>query len=362
MRAALAGLIAGTVLLRLAIYAALAAPYGGLAEAMCQFDCGWYERIALAGYGADADWPPHGSLPHWAFFPLYPFLLRGAVAVTALPARLAGILLSSLCLAVFMAAGAAYLQRTRGAQAAPARFVVLAAVVPFGLFFSALYTEALFAALLTLALLGSAYARPGAGAVAAALAGATRPTGILLAPVFAIRGVLALPREGIRALLPAAIAPLGLVAFMAAQWIAVGDPLAFSHVQALWNRAWRGPPAYLWEGLAAWDWARLGGLMAQPSRSFLAAWALLGLGTALWLAARRRWAEAWLLAAAVLLPSASGLDSLPRYVACHPVFLFAVHDLLARLDRRAATAALIVLVGLGFVPLMAWLQGHGGVF
>ena len=41
MRAALAGLIAGVVLLRLAAYAALAAPYGGLAEAMCQFDCGW---------------------------------------------------------------------------------------------------------------------------------------------------------------------------------------------------------------------------------------------------------------------------------------------------------------------------------
>ena len=75
-----AGLIAGAVLLRLAVYAALAAPYGGLAEAMCQFDCGWYERIALAGYGADAEWPPNGSLPHWAFFPLYPLLLRGAVA------------------------------------------------------------------------------------------------------------------------------------------------------------------------------------------------------------------------------------------------------------------------------------------
>ena len=361
MRAALLGLIAGAVLLRLAIYAALAAPYGGLAEAMCQFDCGWYERIALAGYGADAEWPPHGSLPHWAFFPLYPLLLRGAVAVTTLPPRLAGILLSSLCLAGFMAAGATYLRQTRTGQAHPARFIVLAAVMPLGLFFTALYTEALFALLVTLALLGLAQARPAAGAVAAALASATRPTGILLAPLFAVRGLLALRRKGLRALLPAAIAPLGLAAYMAAQWISVGDPLAFSHVQVLWDRAWRGPHVYLWEGLAAWDWWQLGGLtMAHPSRSFFAAWGLLGLAAALWLALRRRWAEAWLLAGSLLLPAATGLDSLPRYVACNPVFLFAVHDLLARLDRRAAAVTLAVLAAVGLVPLLGWLGGNGG--
>ena len=79
----LAVLIVGLVLLRLAVYAVLAVPHGGLAEAMCQFDCGWYERIALAGYGADAQWPPNGSLPHWAFFPLYPLALRLAAGGAA---------------------------------------------------------------------------------------------------------------------------------------------------------------------------------------------------------------------------------------------------------------------------------------
>ena len=358
----LALLIAGTVLLRLAVYAVLALPFGGLTEAMCQFDCGWYERIALAGYGADAEWPPYGSLPHWAFFPLYPLLLRGTVAVTGLPARVAGIALSSLCLAGFMAAGVAYLRTTRGEQAAPGQFVVLAAVMPLGLFFSALYTEALFALLTTLALLGLARARPGAGAVAAALASATRATGILLAPVFALRGLLALRREGVRALLPAAIAPLGLVVFVVAQWIAVGDPLAFSHVQVLWNREWRGPQAYLWEGLTVWDWAELGGLMAKASQSFLATCGLVGLATALWLALRRRWAEAWLLAGCVLLPAASGLDSLPRFVACNPAFLFALHDVLARLDRRVAWTVQAALAAASVVPLLAWMQNHEGVF
>jgi hypothetical protein len=362
MRAALALLIAGAVLLRLTVYAALAAPHGGLVAAMCQYDCGWYERIALAGYGADAGWPPHGSLPHWAFFPLWPLLLRLGVAATGLAVPRLGIILSSLCLAGFMAAGVAYLRRTRRQQAAPGRFVVLAAVMPFSLFFSAPYTEALFALLTTLALLGLTAARPAAGAVAAALASATRPGGVLLAPLFAMRGLLALRREGARALLPAMIAPLGLLAYMAVQWIVVGDPMMFSRVQALWERVPGFPLAYLWQGLAAWDWSHLGGLMAQPSRSFLAAWGLLGLAAALWLAVQRRWAEAWLLAAGVLLPASTGLDSLPRYVACNPVFLFAAHDALAGLGSRTAAMVLAGLAVVGMVPLLAWMQAHGGVF
>jgi hypothetical protein len=362
MRAAPAALIAGVVLGRLGAYAALAVPFGGLAAAMCQFDCGWYERIALAGYGADAEWPPHGSLPHWAFFPLYPLALRLFAAATRLGPDWAGIAVSSLCLAAFMATGAAYLRRTRRGAAAPARFVVLTAAMPFSLFFSATYTEAAFALLATLALLGLSLQRQLAGAIAAALASATRATGVLLAPLFAARALSGWRRDGVRALLPAAIAPLGLVAFMGTQWIAVGDPIAFIHVQALWDRSPHFPLLALWDGLAAWDWWQLGGLMAGPSRSLCAAWGLLGLLAALWLAARRRWAEAWLLATAVLLPATTGIDSLPRYVACHPVFLFAAHDAVAPLPRPAAAVVLAALAALGVIPLLAFMQAHGGVF
>ena len=147
---------------------------------------------------------------------------------------------------------------------------------------------------------------------------------------------------------------------MAAQWIAVGDPLAFSHVQEYWGREWRGPQAFLWDGLAAWDWAGLGTL--EASRSFLAAWGVLGLAASLWLALRRHWAEAWLLAGGVLLPAATGLDSMARFVACNPAFLFAVHDVLARLDRRVAWAVLALLAALGVVPVLSWMQDRPAVF
>jgi hypothetical protein len=81
-----------------------------------------------------------------------------------------------------------------------------------------------------------------------------------------------------------------------------------------------------------------------------------------WLAARRRYAEFWLLGACVLLPAASNIDSLPRYVACNPVFLFAAHDVVARLGTRGRVATVATLAVVGVVPLLAWMRSAGGVF
>jgi hypothetical protein len=240
--------------------------------------------------------------------------------------------------------------------------VAAAVAMPFGLFFSALYSEAAFALLATLALDGLAAARPGGGAVAAAAASATRPTGILLAPLFALHGLRCWRRQGLIAFLPAAIAPLGLAAFMAAQWLARGTPFAFLQAEALWGRWARWPFFWLAHGLAQWDWGRLGGMMAQPSQSLFAACGILGFLVAGYLVAARRWAEAWLLAGCLLAATATGLDSLPRYVACNPAFLFALHDGLARLPRRLAWLVLAALAAAGVVPLLAWMRGNGGVF
>ena len=67
LRFGLPGLLAMALLYvvaRLLVYAWMGMAWGGLAEAMCHFDCGWYERIALAGYGADSEFGDLGSYPH----------------------------------------------------------------------------------------------------------------------------------------------------------------------------------------------------------------------------------------------------------------------------------------------------------
>lgn len=359
-------LVIGAVALRLLAYAIAGEAWGGLAAAMCHFDCDWYVRIATEGYGADTEWADFGATPHWAFFPLYPLLLRALSWALPLPVRLEGVLLSSLCLIGFLLVGLAYLRATRGVVRFPL-WLGAVLLLPNTHFFAALYTEALFALLATACLLALRRDRPHLAAGLAALASATRPTGIVL--TFIIAGTL-LPRAWAApnrsraladALLPIAFAPLGLSAFMLAQYLELGDALAFSHVQMHWGRHWQGPFAVFINGLAAWDWAALAGPMAQASASYDAAWGLLGLIVAGVLAWRRYFAEAVLLAVCVLLPASTGHDSLPRFVATNPAFLFAAYGLLARL-QRLAPALLLGGAALHLIMLYAWMSGAGGVF
>ncbi len=345
--------IAAAVALRLGLLAVLA--QGDLGDAMCQFDCGWYERIAMHGYGSDTLWEAHGALPNWAFFPLYPALLR--VVGQAMPVRIGGVLLSAGLFGLFLWVGLAYLRQSRVVVVA---WIWVAAVLlfPIGIFFTAVYTEALFALLATICL-ATFRSRPWVAGLAAGLASAARPTGILLAPVV---GLAALARawqaRDVRLLAPALLAPLGLVLYSAAQWALVGDPLAFSHQQALWNRVWVGPWVTIPQGLASWDLMRLP--MAQ-SATWEAGWAVLGLLVAARMAWNRRLAEGWFLAACILLPASTGLDSLPRFIGTNPVFLFALHDALAPRPWRAVVWVPAFLVG--FVWLATrWMIGAGGLF
>lgn len=367
-----AALSIAAVGLRFSVYAWLALPYGGLTAAMCQFDCGWYERIAVAGYGASAEWADFGSYPHWAFFPLYPLAVSALHEMLTMPALAAGMALSNAALCGFLILGGRYLQLTRPAWL-PWLWLIIALLFPYGFFLSVVYTEALFALLSVAALLALQRRQIWLAAGFSALASATRPTGILLTPILVADRLAALWRGRYRpeqvallgeVLLPIAVAPLGLFLFMLYQYVSIGDAMAFSHVQVLWHRQWGNPFAHIWQGLRSWDFAEM---LANPSTAYAASLALLGLAAAVWLALRRRAAEAWFLAGCILLPAASGLDSLPRFVAANPVFLFAAYDLTSWLTgpyrRPALLACLAAVLGiLQTILLLAWFRADGGVF
>ena len=367
-----AALAIAAVALRFGFYTWLALPYGGLTAAMCQFDCGWYERIAVAGYGASAEWADFGSYPHWAFFPLYPLVVSAVHNMLMIPALAAGMALSNVALCGFLILGCRYLQLTRPAWQ-PWLWLSIALLFPYGFFLGAVYTEASFALLSVAALLALQRRQILLAAGFSALASATRPTGILLTPILVADRLAALWRGRYRpervallgeVLLPIAVAPLGLFLFMLYQYFSIGDAMAFSHVQVLWHRQWGNPLAHIWEGLRAWDFAEL---LANPSAAYAASFALLGLTAAVWLTVRRRGAEAWFLGGCILLPAASGLDSLPRFVAANPVFLFAVYDLVSWLigPRRkpGMLACLATVLGvLQTILVLAWFRADGGVF
>jgi Mannosyltransferase (PIG-V) len=231
-----------------------------IAAPAARWDAGWYLDIARHGYRREAVEP--------AFFPVYSILVR-AVGEVVRSEIFGGIVVS---LAAFLVALVLLHRLTTlelGADVA-GRTVVLLAFFPTALFFSAIYTEALFLALE----LGAFYAaRRGRWAWAGALGAVgatTRNTGWLLAPVLLVLYLYGprddraadrpeaerlRPRYRLRAdVLWVALVPLGLVAYLVYMRSHFGDFLAPYHAQDYFHRTFDGPLSALWQGgEKAWD-------------------------------------------------------------------------------------------------------------
>lgn len=330
-----------------------------LGQAMCQWDCGWYVSVIERGYDlaprfvANCCWQAN-----WAFFPLMPMLVAGLRAVFGGKTLLLGVLVASVCLFAFALLGARLREKTRG-ETQPLPWLFFLLCWPFSFYFHTIYTEALFAALAAAVLLALRESRPWVAALACAGLTATRPTGILLAAWIGIRQLwLAWQcrtwRHALVTLAPAAIAPLGLLVFMTFLHVKVGDPLAFHHIQAEWGRRGGNPLAVLLRPF-------LNALRGQPDYEalYFAAWALLGGGATLWLAVRRRFAEAWLCGMPIILALASGaLISMPRFVSTNPAFILAVADWFFMVRSRALRGAILLsMLALQVWLLFAWLKG-----
>ena len=355
--AAVAGILAGA---RLAIYAALAhfdLAQIDLASALCQWDCNWYLSISRHGYDAARHEVGGFSQANWAFFPLFPLLVRGVDALTGSDPRVAGVVISTAGFVAFAVLGACYRRITRG-DVSPWGWLLLVSAWPFSFYFHAQYTEAPYAALVTAVLLALAENRPLAAGIASALLTATRPTGILLVAWIGFDRLRlarsAPPRQALRLLLPAANAPLGLVAFMAFLYFRAGDALAFHHVQSGWEREGGNPLMVLIRALSRFDPAH-----PRPGPLYLPGWAILGLAAAGWLLARRRFAEAWLCGMTVVMALASGtVFSMARYVSVNPAFLFAVADLLNKVTIFWLRAAILLgMAAMQVFLVLYWYRG-----
>lgn len=191
-------------------------------------DCAWYIGIAQNGY----ERRPYASdtLHNWAFFPIYPLLVRGVSRLAGDP-YLTGVVLSS----GFFFVALVLLYKTTlafGFDAGDAnRTVFYVATFPLSYFYSVPMTEALFLMLTV----GSFYAarreRWLVAGLLGAVASATRVTGVLLLPALAV-----LYWETYRTLrprlnfLPLLLIPSGLLSFMCFLYTITGNPLAFRDI------------------------------------------------------------------------------------------------------------------------------------
>ena len=365
----LLGIVAGLILLKLAIYAAAAYPYGGVETGLCEWDCWWYTHTIQNGYQNSFD--PAAprlyalyDLANWAFFPLFPLLGRGLMAVSGLDAFWSGTTVAILCFAAFAVLSCRYRALTRGPKADDLSWLVLLAVYPFSVYFSLVYSESTYLLATILLLLAVQYRNTIGAGLATCVLSITRPTGIIALPYIALERIwharlafrpnLTLAdraRVLADSALPLAVAPLGLACYMAYLHWLTGDALAFSHAQLAWGRTFSNPLKNVYWALAKNDWYYLFRANIETTQSYSASVAILAGVACLWLLVRRRVLEAWLLGATVVLAVATSMMAVPRYVMANPVFLLVVGDIMDLIRPRAAR----IVLALACVAVQAFL-------
>jgi Mannosyltransferase (PIG-V) len=302
---------------------AVTRPFGAAGNALvaplARWDSVWYLAIANDGYPAD---DPRRA----AFFPLYPLLVRAANTVVREPI-LAGTLVSLACFAVALVLLHRLTALELGAPAA--RMTVWAlALFPGAVFFSAVYSEALYLALSVGCLYAARTGRWGMAGMAGALGAATRSAGVLLVVPLAVLW-LARGERRPRDAAWIAVVPLGLVAFCAALAVGGGDALAPFHAQDIWFRHFAGPFVGVWDGTTA-AWRGLHHLDDKAARADVVLFCFLVLAVPAVVGTLRRLPPAYgaYVLAALALPLSypvgpQPLMSLPRFLAVlFPLFMW----------------------------------------
>jgi hypothetical protein len=239
------------VLAKLAVQLTGARDHGSWGALLCRFDCTWYLGIARDGYSP----LDTGSFPwqtNFAFYPLFPLMLRALTPLLAGHALLAGIVLANLCFVgalfyVYLYARELGLERNAALLAG-----LILCVFPQSIVFSAPYTESLCVLLLAAAMYHLRREQYLAAGIAAALLSATRPNGIFFV-AFAV--VWLWQRDGARAFLtpwrepekfiPVVLAPLGAFLFFGYCYHVTGDAFAPTTAQGGWEWSFAPP----WENL-----------------------------------------------------------------------------------------------------------------
>ncbi|WP_149183143.1 glycosyltransferase family 39 protein [Streptomyces sp. TRM49041] len=219
-----------------------------------KYDAVFYTHIAEYGYAAPMTGActVQGELCKYAFFPLYPALIRGGSAVLPLPAG--HVAWAVAAVAALLAAWGVYavVERVAGHRAAVVA-TVLWGIAPHAMVESMAYTEPVFTALCAWSLYAALSHRWAAAGVLASLAGLTRPSGSAVVAAVVIAALWALfasrratpgperrlDRTGplLAAIL---VAPLGWFAWFA--WVGhrAGDWRGYFEVQEKWGSTFDG--------------------------------------------------------------------------------------------------------------------------
>ncbi len=330
-------------------------------QALNIWDAQWYQGITTDGYTSGAEYT--GGLVNWVFFPLYSLIVRGAHGLLGLDINLLGFLLNLLFQTAALCFLLQYVLKTRKNAFQGAVLCVLLSLGCYTLYFASYYTESLYMMLFA----GALYFLHKRSYLVVGLFGffltLTRNTGIVLLLGMAVQVVFDYCRSerskksvggffiscftNAKLIAGMLLVPAGLVLFMVFLGFRAGDPLAFVHAQALWGGGIGNPFATI-----------AGGFLSGSAREFFfavcAAWGLL---LCIYLLAQKRYAEASMAFALLLIPVSVRLQSIPRYLVGNLFFALSFTDLLAKWNKKPVTIVVVAAsVALEFFCLFLWFQ------
>lgn len=349
-----------------------------LGDALTKWDGQWMLSIATHGYGGvpvtltDAR-GIHTSDTAYAFFPGYPYLV-------GLIARLPGVtpfgaaLSLNLVLGCVAAVGAARLGMVcarlmagrspigRAPERATGLFLAaLFAATPMSIVLNMAYTEAMFCALATWALVGILERRWLLAGIMAGLCGLCRPTAAVIIGVVILAAAVylwqargsgdATRADRLRAVAAIVISPMGYLAYLGVVWAHTGSPTGWFRIQ---TEGW--DTEFDW-GVAAFNFVNDQLVNASDVPPVATSWIVLStvamVGVAVW--SRVPWPVLLfgsLLVAQIVLSSGL-MMSRPRLLL--PAFVLLIPLAMALARMRRVTAALIV------VPIVigsSWFGAH----
>lgn len=314
----------------------------------CHFDCHWYLSILEDGYHFEPKGHAKGDAANWAFFPAFPLAAKLVAFVTTGNGKFSILITSKLFLLIAIMAFMMLVEEEFGSKEKCISGFVLA-FNPYIIYAHSGYTETLYFFATTLSFLFLRRKNWFLAGVAGALLSATRLVGVLF--VFSYLSKFKelfrenKSRDWPKYVLGLFVCPLGLALYMFYLYFHVGDALAFKHIQIAWGRSIGNPFSIL-----------VGGLMSGGVDRFYALTALGSLVMGAWLAIQRRFDYAIFLIGATLIPLATGLSSMPRYVLWQMPFLFGVSTIVSRYKFTRWPYFIFSGAASGFV-IGAWFLG-----
>lgn len=212
----------------------LPAPEVSILRALGRWDSAWYLDIARRGYGHTSAPPGRGA--GYAFFPMYPWVVRVVSAVTLTPPMITALILS------LVLGGAAtvlcwVIVRDACGGAAADRAAAFFCFFPSAFVLSMAYAESLMIAAVAASLLALMRRRWVTAGVLGAVATATRPNAVVILAAAMSCAIPAWRRgEGRRPFLAPALSAGGFVVVVVYQWLLTGHLFEWLRVEgAVWH-------------------------------------------------------------------------------------------------------------------------------